>query len=173
MPMKILGAGALLMAGWFWFYLFVRQFLFNFFTAYPLIKGMQAAKDDLIAIGARRYTAVSVASCAVVCAIVVAIVLIFCPWYFILCFVAGALVALVMYIPLLGPSNRPMFDSFCATAGDGSAAMLLDIRRDKAMRRQWRKVVEERPGVVTFDLYYCGLVFFDKKRYKQNYIINF
>ena len=56
MPMKILGAGALLMAGWFWFYLFVRQFLFNFFTAYPLIKGMQAAKDDLIAIGARRYT---------------------------------------------------------------------------------------------------------------------
>ena len=43
MPMKILGAGALLMAGWFWFYLFVRQFLFNFFTAYPLIKGMQAA----------------------------------------------------------------------------------------------------------------------------------
>ena len=66
-----------------------------------------------------------------------------------------------------------VFDSFCATAGDGSAAMLLDIRRDKAMRRQWRKVVEERPGVVTFDLYYCGLVFFDKKRFKQNYVINF
>lgn len=68
---------------------------------------------------------------------------------------------------------RRVFESFCAAAGDGSTAMLLDIRRDKAMRRLWRKVVEDRPGVVTFDLYYCGLVFFDKKRYKQNYIINF
>lgn len=115
MQMKILGGGVLLMLGWLWFYLFVRQFLFNFFTAYPLIKGMQAAKEDLIAIGARRYTAVSTVSCAVVCAIVIAIVSIFCPWYFILCFFVGAIVALVMYLPLLGPKNRAMFDSFCTT----------------------------------------------------------
>ena len=66
MQMKILGAGVLLVLGWLWFYLFVRQFLFNFFTAYPLIKKMQAAKEDLIAVGAKRYTGVSVASCAVV-----------------------------------------------------------------------------------------------------------
>ena len=52
MQMKILGAGVLLVLGWLWFYLFVRQFLFNFFTAYPLIKKMQAAKEDLIAVGA-------------------------------------------------------------------------------------------------------------------------
>ena len=113
MQMKILGAGALLMAGWLWFYLFVRQFLFNFFTAYPLIKKMQAAQKDLIAIGAKRYTTVSVISCAVVCAIVIAIVVVFCPWYFIACFFGGALVALVMYLPLLGPTNRDMFDAFC------------------------------------------------------------
>ena len=91
MQMKILGAGALLMAGWLWFYLFVRQFLFNFFTAYPLIKKMQAAQEGLIAIGAKRYTTVSVISCAVVCAIVIAIVVAFCPWYFIACFFGGAL----------------------------------------------------------------------------------
>ena len=115
MQMKILGGGALMVLGWLWFYLFVRQFLFNFFTAYPLIKKMQAAKEDLIAIGAKRYTAVSVVSCAVVCAIVIAIVAIFCPWYFILCFFGGAVVAMVMFLPLLGPSNRAMFDSFCST----------------------------------------------------------
>ena len=114
MQMKILGAGVLLMLGWLWFYLFVRQFLFNFFTAYPLIKKMQQAQQDLIAIGAKRYTTVSVISCGVVCAIVVAIVLIFCPWYFIACFFGGALVALFMYLPLLGPQNRDMFDAFCA-----------------------------------------------------------
>ena len=112
MQMKILGAGVLLMLGWLWFYLFVRQFLFNFFTAYPLIKKMQQAQQDLIAIGAKRYTTVSVISCGVVCAIVVAVVLIFCPWYFTACFFGGALVALFMYLPLLGPQNRDMFDAF-------------------------------------------------------------
>ena len=113
MQMKILGAGALLMVGWLWFYLFVRQFLFNFLTAYPMIKRMQAAQEDLIAIGAKRYTTVSVISCAVVCAIVIAIVVAFCPWYFIACFFVGALVALFMYLPLLGFTNRDMFDAFC------------------------------------------------------------
>lgn len=113
MQMKILGAGVLLMVGWLWFYLFVRQFLFNFLTAYPMIKRMQAAQEDLIAIGAKRYTTVSVISCAVVCAIVIAIVVAFCPWYFIACFFVGALVALFMYLPLLGFTNRDMFDAFC------------------------------------------------------------
>lgn len=66
-----------------------------------------------------------------------------------------------------------VFGGVCASAGDGCAVLLLDIRRDKAMRRLWRRVVAETQGVVTFDMYYCGLVVFDKKRFKQNYIINF
>lgn len=66
-----------------------------------------------------------------------------------------------------------VFYGACAAAKDGRAVMLLDIRRGKAVRRLWRSVVAEMQGVVTFDLYYCGLVFFDKKRFKQNYVINF
>lgn len=58
-------------------------------------------------------------------------------------------------------------------ASDGSVAVLIGIHGSKPMRRLWRKVVAGRQGVVTFDLYWCGLVCFDKKRYKQNYIINF
>lgn len=115
MQMKILGGGALLVVGWLWFYLFVRQLFFNFLTAYPLIKGMQAANAELIAIGARRYTAVSTGSCIVVCVIVITIVALLCPWYFIICFFAGAVVAMFMYLPILGPKNRAMFDSFCST----------------------------------------------------------
>ena len=51
--------------------------------------------------------------------------------------------------------------------------MLRGLRRECALLRLWRSGGVETQGVVTFDLYYCGLVFFDKKRYKQNYIINF
>jgi hypothetical protein len=44
------------------------------------------------------------------------------------------------------------------------------IYRDWQRWKEW--VQDERVGV-TFDLYYCGIVFFDKKRYKFYYVINF
>jgi len=37
----------------------------------------------------------------------------------------------------------------------------------------WKELVADERTGVTFDLYYCGLVLFDKSRYKKNYIINF
>lgn len=42
----------------------------------------------------------------------------------------------------------------------------------KAKKLWWQIVDDERTGI-TFDLYYCGIVMFDKKRSKKNYIINF
>jgi hypothetical protein len=40
-------------------------------------------------------------------------------------------------------------------------------------RKFWKNIVKNERARVTFDLYYCGIVTFDKKRHKQNYIINF
>lgn len=37
----------------------------------------------------------------------------------------------------------------------------------------WCEIVNDERTGVTFDLYYCGIVMFDKKRHKQNYIVNF
>jgi hypothetical protein len=37
----------------------------------------------------------------------------------------------------------------------------------------WQQIVDSEQAVVSFDLYYCGIVFFDKKRYKHHYIVNF
>ena len=96
-----------------WFYLFLRQLLFNLCTAFPLIKAMNTAQPELIAVGAKRYTIVSLCSCLVVFAIVVAIVVIFCPLYLLISFFVGAAVGLIMYIGKLSPKNRPMFDAFC------------------------------------------------------------
>lgn len=40
-------------------------------------------------------------------------------------------------------------------------------------RAFWKELRADERTVVTFDLYYCGIVLFDKKRHKQDYIINF
>ena len=37
----------------------------------------------------------------------------------------------------------------------------------------WQDVVGRLQNIVSFDMYYCGLVYVDPKRYKQNYKINF
>ena len=37
----------------------------------------------------------------------------------------------------------------------------------------WRQMVADKQSVITFDLYYCGIILFNKKRHKQNYIVNF
>ena len=38
---------------------------------------------------------------------------------------------------------------------------------------RWYDIRQDERVGTTFDLYYCGIVFFDTKRYKHHYIINF
>ena len=44
------------------------------------------------------------------------------------------------------------------------------IQHDKAF---WQNLIADQRARITFDLYYCGIVLFDEKRHKKNYIINF
>ena len=53
---------------------------------------------------------------------------------------------------------------------DSSVVVFQDIYRNKPL---WHCIEYDPRTSVTFDLYYCGVVFFDKKRAKQNYIVNF
>lgn len=69
------------------------------------------------------------------------------------------------------------YRSFVDKAMDGinpkSVIILQGIKRDSETRRFWNEIKDDKRSGVTFDLYYCGIVFFDKKLYKQNYIVNF
>ena len=114
MSTKIMLAGALFFGGWLWSYVFARQILFNFITAFPLIKRMRAMKEDLIAVGADRYTVISTIVCFLFAAILLFVVVHFCPLYLILCFAGGAAIALVMLLKMVSPRNRAMFDTFCS-----------------------------------------------------------
>lgn len=53
---------------------------------------------------------------------------------------------------------------------DDSILIVEGISRDADF---WQELRDDERARVTFDLYYCGIVLFDKKRHKQNYIINF
>ena len=114
MSMQILYTGAMFFAGWLWFYLFARQILFNLVTAYPLIRKMQKLDPALIAVGAKRYTTTSVIVCSLIAAILVFVVVRFCPMYLIIAFFVGMLICLIMLIRQLSPENHTMFDSFCS-----------------------------------------------------------
>ena len=53
---------------------------------------------------------------------------------------------------------------------ENSVIIIENICRDKNF---WQEIVNDKRTGVTFDLYYCGIILFDKKRTKKNYIINF
>lgn len=74
-----------------------------------------------------------------------------------------------------------VYDLAVVTVADSLAALLeratecsvlvvSDLWRD---RRQWRTVVADARVSVSFDLYYCGIAFFDSRRSKHNYKVNF
>ncbi len=61
-----------------------------------------------------------------------------------------------------------------APKADAHSLLIIEhIHRNKTIREQWQHIKAEEVVRTTFDLYYCGLVFFDPKRYKQDYKVNF
>ena len=115
MAMKIIWGSVLTFIGWIGYYLFGRQFIFNFATAFPLIKKMNETQEGLIAPGAKRYTVISSAVMGILCLVICVVVLLFCPLYQKICFAVGVVVCAVMLFGKITPDNRDMFDSFCST----------------------------------------------------------
>jgi len=56
---------------------------------------------------------------------------------------------------------------------DGSMMIVQDIYHNVDTAAQWKDLTQNDEPRIVFDLYHCGILFFDKKRYKQYYTINF
>ena len=84
-------------------------------TAMPLINKIKSLREDLIAVGAVRYTVISLITCGLISAVILFVVIHFCPLYLLISFFTGAVIALAMLANKLSPANRPMFDAFCSS----------------------------------------------------------
>ena len=62
------------------------------------------------------------------------------------------------------------FESLMVHCDEQTVVVVEDIWRDP---QRWQQIASDTRTGTTFDLYYCGIVLFDTKRYKHNYIINF
>lgn len=66
-----------------------------------------------------------------------------------------------------------VFEKAVSLANASTMIIVEQIKRDKESRTFWKSIVDDARCISTFDLYYCGIIFFDKKRYKENYVVNF
>lgn len=78
-----------------------------------------------------------------------------------------------MMIVSASAANQTYADTALAGAADGSLIIVEGINENKAANQRWKAMAARRNDSITFDLYYCGLIFVDKKKYKQDYVINF
>ena len=154
METKIMLCAGVFFGGWLWFYLFMRQFLFNLMTAYPMIRKMQEIDPNLIAVGAKRYTNTSIIVCTVFSAIVLFVIFRFCPHYLIISFFVGAVLCMLMLWGKLSPQNKAMFENFCAGycrfVGDDELRTLMFNKEIKKINRRLREMGYDRSFVPDF-----------------------
>ena len=67
----------------------------------------------------------------------------------------------------------PMCEAFVNSAHERSMLIIEGIYASKRAKMRWKELVNDERTGVAFDLYDCGIVFFDHTKSKQVYIINF
>lgn len=61
-------------------------------------------------------------------------------------------------------------DQLMDAAGEQTVAVVEGVGKHP---KTWKKILADQRVTVAFDLYYCGIVFFDSRRTKQHYVVNF
>ena len=68
---------------------------------------------------------------------------------------------------------RSAFDTIARCATPETALLVNGINAGREMKRLWREMVCDGRSGITFDLHEAGIVLFDRKITKQDYIVNF
>ena len=66
-----------------------------------------------------------------------------------------------------------VYNHLAEIASNKSILIIENIKQDKIIRDFWKQVMGDNRTFVTYDLYYCGIVFFDSTKCKCNYKVNF
>lgn len=69
--------------------------------------------------------------------------------------------------------SEAVLEAALQQADDHTLFIIEDIGYNDTAKRMWQKLLESDITSVSYDLYYLGIVFFDRKRYKANYVVNF
>ena len=69
--------------------------------------------------------------------------------------------------------TEEVFRICAARTTQKSVFVIGEIHVSKAMRELWKKMQSDEKVGITFDLYDVGILFFDKTKIKQHYIVNF
>lgn len=66
-----------------------------------------------------------------------------------------------------------LFDSFVSSANANSLLIVEAIHVNNYTKAIWQQMISDSRTVVSFDLYYCGIICFDNTKSKQQFVINF
>ena len=67
---------------------------------------------------------------------------------------------------------RRLFEPFARRSDAGALLIVEHIHRSKEFAQVWREIQESHLAGISFDLYDCGLVFFDMAMHKRSYAVN-
>lgn len=84
---------------------------------------------------------------------------------------ADARIEVLRICPTAG--SEAVLEAALQQTDDHTLFIIEDIGFNDTAKRLWQKLIESDLTSVSYDLYYLGIAFFDSKRYKNNYIVNF
>lgn len=85
--------------------------------------------------------------------------------------VSGDKIEVLRICPIAGCES--LLAAALKQADDHTLFIIEDIGYNDTAKRLWQKLLESDLTSVSYDLYYLGIAFFDRKRYKANYVVNF
>ena len=78
----------------------------------------------------------------------------------------------MLRVPLVA-NYRTVVDNALEHLPSSSVLIIENIKRDKETQKYWSELISDSRTGVSFDLYYCGVLFLNNDMVKQSYIVNF